>query len=85
MAGIRYRFIREFLNGKHGFPIVLGIIVGLTVNLVTVPFFEQACTEGDPTAEALVTIDNGQQPLPDEDFEPRVVTRDPEEIAQKVR
>ena len=73
-----------FFSGNQGFLLVAGIITGLTINLLTVSFFDSNCSSYYKHAKKSVDI-NYASVDGEPEFEPRLVKRDPEEIAQKVR
>lgn len=71
--------ILSFLSSRQGFPFVLGIIIGLMANLVTMPFFERACdVHSNGNGLPSIQQDHIHQ------YQPLIVTRNPDEIAQKV-
>lgn len=94
LAQQRRRLV-SMVTGRYGLPLALGLVAGLALNLATMPFLERGCQTqeleegahspplpgggmGGADGEGYV---GGQQ---DESYEPRLVTRDPDEVAQKV-
>ncbi|XP_018013658.1 chondroitin sulfate synthase 2 [Hyalella azteca] len=80
MFSAHHERIIAFLRGKHGIPLILGIIVGLTVSLAALPIWDHICN--------VMVEDLGYQfftnDLEQSAFELRMVKRDPDEIANKM-
>ena len=77
--------VLAFLSGRSGFSILLGITFGLTLNFAIIPIFEQPCVGSGISIAFLPTFHAGSAANQKNDqYQPRIVTRNPEEIAQKV-
>ena len=92
MPSIKPRFLKYLLRfyiGRKGFVSILGLICGLMINVITIPFYRRACDEG---ALMQMSEDAKSQYLPQlggielhkDEYEPRIVTRDPDEVALRV-
>ena len=92
MPSFKPKFLKcllQFYIGRKGFLSLFGIICGLMINVITIPFYKRSCDDRAIMRMSEIISSNNMPQFGGiewhkDEYEPRVVTRDPEEVKLKV-